>query len=42
MKDKNRKSCFFKETFLLANLIIDISLGMFFFILRNIKINIID
>lgn len=37
--NKNGKLCFFKKTFLLADISIDVTFGMFFFILSNIEVN---
>ena len=42
MEDKEKKSHFFEETFLLANISMNIALEMFFFTLSNVKINFID
>lgn len=39
VNDKDRKSCFFEETFLLANINIDITFGMSFLNLHNVKID---
>lgn len=39
MDDKDEKSCFFEETFLLADIGMDIIFGMSFLILGNIEIN---
>lgn len=39
IKDKNKRICIFEITFLLINLEINITLGIFFLILGNIKIN---
>lgn len=40
--NKNGKSCFFKRTFLLADISINITFGMFFLILSNVKDNFTD
>lgn len=37
--DKKGKSQFFENTFLLANISIDVVFGIFFFTLSNVKIN---
>lgn len=37
--NKDGKSCFFEDTFLLADISIDISFGMLFLTLSNIEIN---
>ena len=42
LEDKERKSRFFEETFLLADISIYISLNIFFFTLRNIEIDFIN
>ena len=42
IEDKNEKSQFFEEIFLLTNFSIDIILYIFFLILNNIKINFIS
>lgn len=42
MDEKNKKSCFFEETFLLANISMDITYGLLFFILNNIEVNFTD
>lgn len=34
--NKDKKSCFFEETFLLADISIAIAFGMFFLILSNV------
>ena len=39
IEDKDKRFRFFKKTFLLANFSIDITLGMLFFILFNVKVN---
>lgn len=39
---KNKKLRFFEETFLLANISIEVTLEMFFFTLSNIEINFIN
>ena len=38
VEDKERRSCVFIETFLLANINIDITLKMFFLTLNNVEI----
>lgn len=42
IEDKERKSCFFQETFLLADIRIEIDLDISFLTLKNIEINFID
>lgn len=42
MNDKNEKSQFFKETFLLADISMDIAFRIFFLILNNVKVNFSD
>ena len=42
VEDKERRSCFFGEIFLLADISMDIVLRMPFFILNNVEINFID
>ena len=42
MKDKERMSCFFEKTFLLADISMDITLCMPFPSLSNIEINFVD
>lgn len=39
MNNKDRKSHFFEETFLLADININVAFGMFFFTLSNVKVN---
>ena len=39
---KKRRSCFFVETFLLADISIDIALGISFLTLSNVEINFLD
>lgn len=42
MEDKEVKSRFFEETFLMTDISIDIALGMPFLILNNLKIDVIN
>ena len=42
MEDKEKLSSFFKETFLLANFHIDITLGIVFLFLSNFEINFVN
>lgn len=42
IEDKDKNSCFLKKTFLLANISIDIVLGIFFLTLSNVKIDFTD
>ena len=42
MEDKEKRSCFFEKTFRLADISMNITLGMFFFTLSNIKIDFVD
>lgn len=42
MEEKDKRFCFFKGTFLIANLGINITLRMLFFTLTNIKINFVN
>lgn len=42
LDNKDKKSHFFKKTFLLANISIDVALKMFFLILSNIEVNFND
>lgn len=37
--DKDGKSCFFQETFLLADVSMDVAFEILFFILSNVKVN---
>ena len=39
IKDKERRSCFFEETFLLDDIKIDVALEISFLLLNNVKIN---
>lgn len=39
VKEKDESSYFFERTFLLANISIDVALGMFFLTLGNVKVN---
>lgn len=42
VKDKEEKSCFYKKTFLLTNININVTLRMFFLISRNIAIEFVS
>ena len=42
MEDKEKRSCFLMETFLLANINIDITLKMFFLTLSNVEIDFVS
>ena len=42
IKDKEEKSRFFEETFLLADISIDIALGIPFFTLSNVEIDFVN
>lgn len=40
--EKDKKFCFFKKDFLLANINIKVTFGIFFLTLNNIKVNFND
>lgn len=42
MEDKDRRSHFFEEIFLLADISMDVTFGMSFFTLSNVEINFTD
>lgn len=42
VKDKDKKSCFLEEKFLLADMNMDITLGMLFLILSKVEIVFVD
>lgn len=41
MDDKDKKSCFFEKTFLLAKISMDVALRMSFLTLNNVEVNFI-
>lgn len=42
VEEKEERSCFFEETFLLVDISMDITLEMLFFILINVEIDFVD
>lgn len=40
--NKNGKFCFFEKTFLLANISMNVALGIFFLTVNNVKVNFTD
>lgn len=42
VENKEEKSHFFKETFLLVDISMDIAVGMLFFTLNNVEVNFVD
>ena len=42
VENKEEKSHFFKKTFLLVDISMDITMGMLFFTLNNVEVNFVD